>query len=396
MINTTTLIFSVAAVVCAALLAFTLTPPVRVLAFKIGAVDVPLDGRRMHHHPIPRIGGLAIYLSFLFSTMLFCPVTKELSSIWLGGGVIVILGVLDDIYRLQAGLKFVVQILAALFAVLNGCLIDHINLGGEYLALGALSYPLTILWIVGLTNAVNFIDGLDGLACGVSLISSVSILCVLLLQGGGAYALITAILAGACLGFLPFNSNPARIFMGDTGALFLGYALAIISVEGVFKLHAVLAFIVPLIVFAFPILDTAFAVVRRLLAGKSPFAADRGHLHHRLVDMGFTQKESVNILYAICGILGLVAVFCTESMFAYARVVKSLSVAGLALLILLINFFIMKNPEMRKHSGLTASDMTVEDYRKEREEEAERRRQKKAEKQAKKEQAKADGKGGEA
>lgn len=376
--DTIKVIYSIAAVVCAALIAFTLTPPTRVLAFKIGAVDVPLDDRRMHTRPIPRIGGLAIFLSFVLSTMLFCKFTPELASIWVGGGIIVVLGVLDDIYRLQAGFKFVIQTLAAVFAVMNGCVIDHINIGGEYIMLGTFSYPLTVLWIVGLTNAINFIDGLDGLACGVSLISSISLFCVLLLQGGGEYAVITAILAGACLGFLPFNSNPARIFMGDTGALFLGYSLAIISVQGVFKLHAVLSFIVPLIVFAFPVLDTAFAIVRRLLAGKSPFAPDRGHLHHRLVDMGFTQKESVNILYAICGILGLVAVFCTESMFSNGRAVRSLCVVGIALLIFLVNFIIMKNPDMRKHSGLIANDMTVEDYLREREEVQGKRQAKKA------------------
>lgn len=376
------MIYSVAAVVCAALIAFTLTPPTRVLAFKIGAVDVPTDDRRMHTKPIPRIGGLAIFLSFLLTSLLFCEYTPGLATIWLGGGLIVILGILDDIYRLQAGLKFVVQTMAAVFAVLNGCVIDHINIGGEYIMLGAFSYPLTVLWIVGLTNAINFIDGLDGLACGVSLISSISLACVLFLQGGGNYAVITAILAGACLGFLPFNSNPARIFMGDTGALFLGYTMAVISVHGVFKLHTVLAFIVPLTVFAFPILDAAFAIVRRLVAGKSPFAPDRGHLHHRLVDMGFTQKEAVSILYAICGILGLVAVFCTEAMFSNGRAIKSLCVAGVALMIFLVNFVIMKNPDMRKHSGLISNDMTVEDYLNERNEAQEKRKVRKAAREA--------------
>jgi len=140
----------------------------------------------------------------------------------------------------------------------------------------------------------------------------------------------------------------------------------------------VLSFIVPLTVFAFPLLDTLFAIVRRLIAGKSPFAPDRGHLHHRLVDMGFTQKESVNILYAICGILGLVAVFCTESMFSNGRAVRSLCVAGIAVLIFLVNFFIMKNPDTRRHSGLTANDMTVEDYLRERDEILEKRKAGKA------------------
>ncbi len=374
---TVNILYIIVAVVCAALIAFTLTPPVRVLAFKIGAVDVPLDNRRMHTKPIPRVGGLAIFVSFWLSTMLFCDITPGLASIWVGGGIIVILGVLDDIFRLNPGVKFVVQILAAVFAVVNGCVIDHINIGGEYIMLGVLSYPLTILWIVGLTNAINFIDGLDGLACGVSLISCISLFCVLLLQGEETYVVITAILAGACLGFLPFNSNPARIFMGDTGALFLGYAMAVISVQGVFKLHAVISFAAPLMVFAFPLMDTIFAIVRRLLSGKSPFAADRGHLHHRLVDMGFTQKESVNILYAICGILGLVAVFCTESMFQNGRVVRSLCVAGIALLIFLVNFIVMKDPETRRHSGLTEDDVTVEEYLKERDAARQKRRRNK-------------------
>ncbi len=369
-------IYYVAAVICAALVAFTLTPPVRALAFRIGAVDVPLDNRRMHRKPIPRIGGLAIFISFWISTLLFSQPTPELASIWVGGGILVILGVLDDIFRLTAGLKFVVQILAAVFAVVNGCVIDYINIGGEYFPLGVFSYPVTILWIVGLTNAINFIDGLDGLACGVSMISSISLFCVLLLHGSWEFAVITAILAGACLGFLPFNANPARIFMGDTGALFLGYTLAVISVQGVFKLHAVLSFMAPLMVFAFPLLDTLFAIVRRLLAGKSPFAPDRGHLHHRLVDMGFTQKESVNILYAICGILGLVAVFCTESFFTEGGTIKSICVVALAILIFFVNFIVMTNPDMRKHSGLTEDDVSVEEYLKEREELRSRRRRK--------------------
>jgi len=366
--------YIIVAVVCASLVAFTLTPPVRDLAFRIGAVDVPMDNRRMHTKPIPRIGGLAIFLSFWISTVLFCKLTPELASIWVGGGVLVILGVLDDIFRLSAGIKFIVQIMAAVFAVVNGCVIDYINIGGEYIMLGVLSYPVTVLWIVGLTNAINFIDGLDGLACGVSMISSISLFSVVFLQGNGEYAVITAILAGACLGFLPFNSNPARIFMGDTGALFLGYSFAVISVQGVFKLHAVLSFVSPLLVFAFPLLDTLFAIVRRLLAGKSPFAPDRGHLHHRLVDMGFTQKESVNILYAICGILGLVAVFCTESLFAHGGVIKAVCVAALAIVIFFVNFLVMKNPCTRKHSGLTEDDVSVEDYLKEREELQNKRR----------------------
>lgn len=358
----TQFIFGIVAVICAMLLAYTLTPTVRVLAFKIGAVDVPLDNRRVHKKPIPRIGGLAIYLSFTITTMLFCDFSNELVTIWIGGGLLVCLGILDDIFRLNAWYKLFVQILVTIFAVFNGCVIDHINLGGVYLDLGYFAIPLSILWIAGLTNAINFIDGLDGLACGISAISSLSLLTVVMLNGDFVSSIICGVLFGACMGFLPFNSNPARIFMGDTGALFLGYTLAVLSVQGVFKLHAVLSFLVPLVIFALPIFDAAFAIFRRVLSGKSPFAPDRGHIHHRLIDMGFTQKESVKILYAICGILGLVAVFCTESMFSKTRVFKAVAILVIAILIFIINFIIMKNPSARKHSGLTSDDMTIEDY----------------------------------
>ena len=280
----------------------------------------------------------------------------------IGGAVLVILGTIDDIYRLNAWLKLVIQLAAAGFAVWNGCVIDHINLGGAYVHLGYLSIPLTVLWIAGLTNAINFIDGLDGLACGVSAISSLSLMIVVLLNGDIVSTVIFGILFGSCLGFLPFNSNPARIFMGDTGALFLGYSLAVMSVSGVFKLHAVLSFIVPLIVFAIPIFDAFFAIVRRLIAGKSPFSADRGHLHHRLIDMGFTQKESVKLIYATCAILGLVAIFCTESMFENMRVVKSISIAVIAIVLFGVNFIILRDPNLRRHSGIIEDDMTITDY----------------------------------
>ena len=355
-------IYPIVATVCAFLLAYVATPAVRVLAFRIGAVDVPLDGRRIHKKPIPRIGGVAIYFGFTVTTMLFCDFSRELVTIWLGGLALVIIGIIDDVVRLNAWLKFAVQLAVAGFAVWNGCLIDHVSLGGGYVSLGVFSIPLSVLWIAGLTNAINFIDGLDGLACSVSAISSLSLLVVVLLHGEIVSTVLCAIMLGACLGFLPFNSNPARIFMGDTGALFLGYSFAVLSVHGVFKLHAVLSFIVPLTIFALPLFDMIFAIVRRLCAGKSPFSADRGHIHHRLIDMGFTQKESVKILYALCAILGLVAVFCTETMFDDQRVIKSVAIAGIAVALFVINLLIMKNPESRRHSGLTEDDMTTEDY----------------------------------
>ncbi len=352
MIDYTPLLYGAVAVICAALLAYAVTPPVRVLAYKIGAIDIPADARRMHKKPIPRLGGLAIFVGFLITSLIFCEFSPALLSIWLGGALLCILGTLDDIYRLHWLIKLIVQIAAASLAAMNGVSIGQINLGGGYIHLGIWSYPLTILWIVGLTNAINLIDGLDGLACGVSAICSLSLLGVSLLMGDTDAALIIAILAGACFGFLPFNRNPARIFMGDTGALFLGYTMAVISVEGVMKTHALLSFLIPISIFALPIFDTAFAICRRVLHGKSPFSPDRGHLHHRLVDMGFTQKESVGILYAICGILGMVTITFTEVTVTDSRIIKTIGLAAAALIILAINFLIMKNPSARYLSGL--------------------------------------------
>ena len=350
-----TLIYSACALICAALLAYTLTPLVRVLAIKIKAIDVPTDGRRMHHKPIPRIGGLAIFLAFLITSIGFCRLDRELVTILIGGSALVLLGILDDVYRLNAFLKLAVQIVAALFAASQGVTIDYICFFGKYVVFGNWAIPITVFWIVGLTNAVNFIDGLDGLACGVSAISSISLCLTMLLSDSSvAHCLITALIAAACLGFLPFNANPARIFMGDTGALFLGYALSVLSVVGVFKSDMVLAFFIPLSIFGLPLADTLFAVVRRLAHGKSPFAPDRGHLHHRLIDMGFGQKQSVRILYAVCAILGISAVMLTGQS---TRGGALMLVVGLA--IFFVTFLILRNPKLRIHSGIYNEDEGV-------------------------------------
>lgn len=344
------LIYIIAALVLAGLIAFTTTPAVSVLAYKIGAIDVPLDERRMHKKPTPRIGGLAIFAGFVVATLVFCDVTPELVAIYIGGLIIVAVGVIDDVFRINAWIKLAAQIGVALIAVSQGVVVEFINLFGTYITFGAWSIPITVLWIVGLTNAINLIDGLDGLACGVSAICSTSLLLVMILKGEYFAAMLTAIVVGSCLGFLPFNSNPAKIFMGDTGAMFLGYTMAVISVSGVFKLHTVISFIVPLSIFGLPICDTAFAFIRRILHGKSPFSADRGHLHHRLIDMGFNQKQSVRILYAICAILGTSAIMFTEEHFTRAIIIIA---AGLV--IFLINFLIVRRSDEREKMGLDFS-----------------------------------------
>lgn len=348
-----TIFIAVIAIICAMLTAYTMTPPVRLLAYRIGAIDVPTDSRRMHKKPIPRIGGLAIYVAFLISTMVFCQHSMHLYAIWIGGAMLVALGVLDDIFCLSALLKLFVQLGASAVAVIAfGVRIEYITLFGQSFHFGVFAIPITILWITGLTNAINLIDGLDGLACGVSAITAFSMFGVILVSGDIPSAILTAVLVAACVGFLPYNRNPARILMGDTGALFLGYTLSIISVQGLFKLHVMLSFLAPCAIFALPLLDTTTAIVRRLLTGNSPFVPDRGHLHHRLVDMGFTHKEAVKILYAISGLLGLVAITYTEAMFHESKTWKAVVLCLAALAIVFLIFLCMRKPSTRILSGL--------------------------------------------
>ncbi len=298
--------------------AFLATPLVKKMAYRVGAIDIPKDNRRMHKTPIPRLGGLAIAMGFLLTVLLYVKIEQQLRGILLGAVIIVVLGVLDDCLSLRAPVKFVVQILAACIVVGHGCAIRFVtnpvlSSDAMYLDLGNWSIPLTILWIVAITNAVNFIDGLDGLAAGVSAISAASLLVIALLVAESGIALMVAALLGACLGFLPYNFNPAKIFMGDTGSTFLGFILACISIQGMFKLYAVISFAVPFLILGIPIFDICFAIIRRLAKRQNPMKADRGHIHHRLIDMGFSQKQAVAITYMLAGMLGLAAVLLTTS-----------------------------------------------------------------------------------
>ena len=307
-----------AALVVAFLVALIATPVVKSLAFKVGAVDVPKDNRRMHDHPIPRMGGLAIFLGFLLSVLLFLDLDPQLRGMLLGAIIIVVLGIFDDIYALGAKFKLVIQIIAALVAVLSGNVIEIISNPNVFSPnpwwdLGWLSYPATVLWIVAITNAVNLIDGLDGLACGVSTISALTMLVISLAVADAPVAIVMAALAGACIGFLPYNLNPAKIFMGDTGSTFLGFILAVMSIQGLFKFYTIISFAVPFLMLGLPIFDTCFAFIRRIAHGQSPMHPDRSHVHHRLIDMGFNQKQAVAVLYIISAILGLCAVVLTTS-----------------------------------------------------------------------------------
>ena len=307
-----------AALLCAFVVSYLMCPMVKSFAYKIGAIDVPKDNRRMHKKPVPRLGGLAIFLGFMVSMLLFVKVDHQMQGILLGASIIVVLGVVDDMSPLRAYFKFCVQIFAALVAVFHGVVVQTLSnpnvfADSPYWDLGWLAIPITVLWIVGITNAVNLIDGLDGLACGVSTISAISMLVIALLVSESDVALVMASLVGACLGFLPFNRNPAKMFMGDTGSTFLGYILATISIQGLFKYYAIVSFAVPFLILGLPMFDTLFAIIRRLAHGQNPMAPDRGHIHHRLIDMGLNQKQAVAALYVISSILGLSAVVLTSS-----------------------------------------------------------------------------------
>lgn len=303
----------VLALLAAIILAFIATPPVKLFAEKVGAIDVPKDARRVHKKPIPRMGGLAIFVGFLLSVLLFAEIDKSLRGILIGCLIIAATGAIDDIKPLKWWVKLLCQLVAAAVAIAHGVVINilfnpNILSDNTNLFLGSLSIPITLLWIVGITNAVNLIDGLDGLACGVSCISSITMLAVALILSEGNVAIVLAALVGACIGFLPHNANPAKIFMGDTGALLLGFALSTISVTAMFKFYAIITFVVPMLALALPLFDTLFAIIRRLLKGQSPMTPDRGHLHHRLIDMGLSQKQAVAILYCLSAVLGLTAV----------------------------------------------------------------------------------------
>ena len=313
-----TIFRTVSGFLLAAILSFVLSPVAKYIAGKIGAIDVPKDERRMHKKPIPRLGGLAVFFAFLVTVVILVPVDFEMQGILLGAVVIVVLGMIDDAVALTAKLKFIVQILAAIIVVLHGTRIDvisNINIFSDkaYLNLGIWSAPITVIWIVAITNAVNLIDGIDGLSVGVCTIASISLLVIAAIVSEFNIMVVTAAVAGACIGFLPYNLNPAKMFVGDTGATFLGFILATLSIQGMFKTYAILSFAVPFLILGLPIFDTVFAILRRLMKGQSPMSPDRGHVHHRLIDVGFSQKQTVLILYLVSGILGISAVLLATS-----------------------------------------------------------------------------------
>ncbi len=316
------------------IVSFMATPYTIKIAEKIGAVDVPKDKRRMHTKKMPKFGGPAVIIGFLVSmTYLLIIMSiegsidlfaeqeygKKLLGLLIGILVISITGVLDDTKTLSWWQQLLGQVIAALVVVSFGVRIEHLDIPFLYrVGLNdAFSMIVTIVWIVGVTNAINLIDGLDGLSSGISLISCMSLLIIFLMNDSPMIAtVIVTAMSGALVGFLPFNFSPAKTFIGDTGSNFLGFMLAVVSILGVAKTYTAAVIVLPVIVLGLPIFDVLFAIIRRIAKGKSikaVFKPDKGHLHHKLVAKGFTQKQAVLILYGLSASLGMFAIILFDS-----------------------------------------------------------------------------------
>lgn len=290
-----------------------LTPLVKKFAFRIGAVDHP-NYRKVHASIMPRIGGLAIFGAFLIGYLIYRPLDEHATGILVGAVIIVLTGFLDDKFDITAKAKIVGQLAAAIIVVTWGGLqIDFINLPfyGQ-LVFGYLSIPITIIWIIGITNAINLIDGLDGLAAGVSTIALITLSVMAVIMGDAFVMVTAAILAASAFGFLFFNFHPAKIFMGDTGSLFLGYMISVLALLG-FKNITVITLIIPVIMLGVPISDTFFAIVRRVRMKQPISAPDKSHLHHCLLRTGFTHRQTVLIIYGLAALFGVAAILFSQA-----------------------------------------------------------------------------------
>lgn len=302
-----------------------LTPLIMKLAYKIGAVDYP-NKRKVHQKVMPRLGGLAIYIAFLFGSMWF---HEELSTyflyVWLGSVMIICVGILDDKYGLSAKTKFCLQLAIAIFVVVGGDI--HIKLldvpfGGKT-NLGYLSIPVSVIWVVALMNAINLIDGLDGLAAGVSAIALSTISILAFSTGNIEVGVLSLILVCSILGFLKYNFYPAKIFMGDTGSLFLGYMIGVISLMN-FKNVTFFSLIIPIVLLAVPIGDTFFAIIRRIVNNRPLSAPDKSHLHHCLLNLGYSHRKTVIIIYVISGLFSIAALCLSKSLLWSSLVILGL------------------------------------------------------------------------
>ncbi len=340
---------------------YLLTPAVRVLAFKTGAMDHP-DSRKVHNGIMPRMGGLAVYLAFIASVLLFRQVTPQVWGLLAGATVILLVGILDDIRGLSPRVKMAGQILAAMVIVHFGIQVDFITnpLNGNMIYLGMFSIPVTIFWVVAVTNAVNLIDGLDGLAGGVSGIAALTMAAVTWTQWGAAgmeNIMLALTLVAALAGFLKHNFYPAKIFLGDTGSLFLGFTLSVMAIMGLTKSATAVSVIVPLVILGVPLMDTFFAVIRRYNEHKPIFQPDREHLHHQLLAMGLSHRQAVLVIYGLSAFLGLTAVVL--------NMVSSNQAVAMLVLLALVVIYLANRVGVLGRSRRTGYSFTTEEYKQE-------------------------------
>lgn len=311
----------VTAIVIAMGLALLVTPVVKKYAFKLGALDRP-DQRKVHKQVMPRLGGLAIYLSFVAAVLLTLELTPQVCGLLVGGTLIIILGFMDDTRGLSPRMKLAGQIAAAAAVIPFGLEVEFLTnpFSNEMpIALGYLSIPVTVLWVVSVTNAVNLIDGLDGLAGGTSFISALTLAGVVWIEtttsgvfpGQSEAVALALILAASVIGFLRYNFYPAQIFLGDSGSMFLGFSMAALSIMGMAKSATFISVIIPVVILGIPLLDTVFAIVRRYCGRRPIFQPDKEHLHHRLLQMGLSHRQAVLSIYGVNVVLGLSAVVLT-------------------------------------------------------------------------------------
>lgn len=304
------------------LFSFVLTRNVRDIATRRGWLALPSSERHLHSNPLPRLGGVAIFISFSLSIVLARAISahvphldsafslKTLLTILIPASIVFLLGVYDDIYTVGPYAKFSVQSLAATMLFMGGLRIVNIPvLFGEHQLPWFLGLPLTILWVLAITNAFNLIDGLDGLAAGSALFSTLVAFVVALLYGYSLVTMMTIALAGAILGFLRYNFNPATIFLGDSGSLFIGFLLSALALAGAQKAPTIVAVAIPVVSFGLPILETFLSILRRLISGRPVFTADREHIHHKLLQHGLTHRQVVIVLYGVSAVFALLSLF---------------------------------------------------------------------------------------
>jgi len=317
-----------------------LTPQIKKLAIRLKAFDHP-NPRKVHRKPIPRLGGLALFIGFVITVSLVLIFLlssgvvmsqKDIMSIVgivAGSIVIIIVGIIDDIYGVNVAFKFTGQIIASIVAIFFGVQIYFLGTPfNTLLYLGVWALPLTLIWMVGITNALNLIDGLDGLASGITAIAAGTLFFVALRIGQMPAAVLSLILAGVAIGFLRYNFFPASIFLGDSGSLFLGFLLATLSVVGVLKSTLVIAFLVPVFILGIPIYDTTTVIINRMRERRRIFEADKKHFHHRLLKAGFSHREAVVIIYIACALLASAALIATAFNNSQIMIILSVIVVG--------------------------------------------------------------------